>query len=167
MPKRNGQPKIGRAPAEKSPKQGAGVQASNPRIGVNPSSYDNQRISWQFSRLDHEHDRWGWGRLEAQQCWELFTSGQLHHIESMTWQQLKSAAGGRNGGTNSHSIPVENLSPDAQRRLSELKLDDQDAVFSLRLTGKLRVIGFQAGSAFRVLWYDPEHEVCVSNKRNT
>lgn len=162
-----GSPKISREPTAKAPKQGAGTSSGQPKLGANPNSYDNQRISWQFARLDHHHDRWGWSRLQATECWELFTTGQLFHIESMTWQELKRAAGGRANGTNHHKIPVGELSMDAQRRLAELSLDDQDDVFSLRLTGKIRVIGFQAGSAFRVLWYDPEHEVCVSAKKHT
>ncbi|MCY1409011.1 hypothetical protein D3C76_563400 [compost metagenome] len=97
----------------------------------------------------------------------MFTSGQLSHIESMTWQDIKSASGGKNSGTNSHSILVDQLSKEAQARLTELKLDDQDAIFSLRLTGTLRIFGFQAGSAFKVLWHDPHHEVCPSGKKHT
>lgn len=160
-------PKIRISPKAGKPKQGAAVSAGSPRTGVNPASHDMQKISWQFSRIDKDHERWGWSKLEAQACWEMFTSGQLLNIETMTWQDIKSASGGRTNGTNSHSIPVDQLSKEAQARLTELKLDDQDAIFSLRLTGTLRIFGFQAGSAFKVLWHDPDHEVCPSGKKRT
>jgi len=160
-PKARSQPKAGK------PRQGAAVAAGSPRAGVNPASQDTQKISWQFSRIDKDHERWGWSKLEAQACWEMFTSGHLANIETMTWREIKSASGGKANGTNSHSIPVDQLSKEAQARLTELKLDDQDSIFSMRLTGTLRIFGFQAGSAFKVLWHDPNHEVCPSQKKNT
>ena len=160
-------PKYKKAPHSGKPKLGATVNAGQPKTMVNPPTYDAQKVSWQFSHLDLEHEEWGWSKLEAAECWGLFTAGHLRHIESMTWSEVKAAAGGRNNGTNSHSIATDTLPAAVQERLVDLKLDDLDAIFSLRLTGTLRIIGFQVGSAFKILWHDPNHTVCPSKKRNT
>jgi hypothetical protein len=90
----------------------------------------------------------------------------------MTWGELRGAAGGKSSGTNHHSLPLDALSKSAQVRLSELSLDDVDAVFSLRLTGTIRVYGIKDGRVLRVLWYDkyhgdPEKAVCPARKKNT
>jgi len=90
----------------------------------------------------------------------------------MTWAEIKSASGGKRVGTNHHQIPIMDLCKDAQERLAEFNRDDIDDVFSLRLTGTIRVYGYKDGRIFRVLWYDPHHgdpkkAVCPSIKRHT
>lgn len=64
------------------------------------------------------------------------------------------------------SIDYEKLSKEAQNRLSEIKLY-YDSLFSLRLTGTLRLFGYIENSIFYTIWYDPEHEVCPAPKKHT
>ena len=46
--------------------------------------------------------------------------------------------------------------------MKELKLDDIDEIYSLRLEGKLRVFGLRELNCLRILWIDREHEICPS-----
>ena len=89
---------------------------------------------------------------------------KLRDFETMTWAQIKRAAGGRRYGTNHHSLSIaDDLGDGATVRARELRLG-VDELFSLRLTGKRRLIGIRSGRHFKVLWYDPEHEVAKRNK---
>jgi len=67
------------------------------------------------------------------------------NFESMTWQEVIDASGGRRegGGNNSHEVPVENLIPEARKRLKELNYNDLTLFFHY---------DWQGASAFGVLW---------------
>lgn len=124
----------------------------------NPQSTDGQTIAWQFHRRDHEDSKWGWSRMGDAHV-ESILKKHLHHLETMTWNELLRASGGRSQGNNHHSISVDRLSDSAIQRLVDLKLDDIDELFSLRLTGKIRLWGIKDGRVLKLLWYDEEHTV--------
>ncbi len=134
--------------------------SGKPKIAANPDGHDKQKVSWQFARADLQHDKWGWHLLSHQDFVDMFLQGALPNLETQTWAELKS-------GKQHHSIEVQSLCKDAQRRLEELQLDDQDEVFSLRLSGQHRIFGFREGAALKILWNDPLHEICPSNKKHT
>jgi len=75
---------------------------------------------------------------------------KLKDYETMTWQEIMSASGGRSRGTNNHYIEIEDLSKEAQKRLCDLKMDDIDALFCLRLSGKERIWGIVDGRIFKI-----------------
>lgn len=135
-------------------------RAGKPKISETPENHDKQKVSWQFSKADVQHDKWGWHLLDHEAFVQMFLTGSLPGIESQTWAELKN-------GKQHHSIEVAKLCRDAQRRLEDLKLDDQDEVFSLRLTGQHRIFGIREGAALKILWNDPNHEICPSQKRHT
>ncbi len=83
----------------------------------------------------------------------------------MTWGEVTSGSGGRTAGTNSHAVPVQNLARKARKRLVEIKQDDLDELFSLRIGGRKRVFGIRDDPTFHILWYDPHHEVYPSKSR--
>jgi RPA family protein len=85
---------------------------------------------------------------------------KLHDYESMTWAEV-------DGPTGCHFVELGDLVPDAQARLRELEKDEQDRLFSVRITGKLRIWGIRDLAILRVLWCDQEHEVCPAPKKNT
>ncbi len=101
----------------------------------------------------------GWNAPIEEMAPLLYVLPKLKDFETMTWQEIS--------GHRHHSIPVDTLSANAKRRLSDLKLDDIDEVFSLALTGTQRVVGIRDQNVFRVLWWDPEHRVCSSHKKHT
>lgn len=87
---------------------------------------------------------------------------KLKEFERITWREIETITHGAKNKTNNHSIEVEKLCKEAQDRLKELKLDDVDEVYSLRLEGKLRVFGLRELNCLRILWIDREHEICPS-----
>ena len=68
----------------------------------------------------------------------------------------------------SHSIPVVQMTKEAQKRLSSIKQAEYyDELFSFRLNGKGRLFTFTSEEYELVLWLDSEHKICPSLKRNT
>jgi hypothetical protein len=113
--------------------------------------------AWCFKHMD-----WG-GPFSWQQCaeWQdVFTKLKDFQDKSLAGKEAK----------GSHKIETPNLSSDAKKRLESLQLDDIDAVFSFRLTGKCRVFGINGtkhGWLIHLLWFDPGHLVCPSELKNT
>jgi hypothetical protein len=79
-------------------------------------------------------------------------------LESMTWGEVE-------GKTGSRFVEVTAIEGDAQRRLVEIGKDEQARLFSLRITGRIRLWGIRDIAILRVLWWDPEHSVCPSLKK--
>ena len=77
----------------------------------------------------------------------------------MTWKAI-----GTNG---SHPVALNDLDKTARDRLAELNLDDIDHLYSLRLSGTERVWGILDRSILKVLWWDPDHQVCPAAKKHT
>jgi len=82
----------------------------------------------------------------------------LQNFETMTWGEI---------GNGSHCVSVDQLIPPARKRLEELKLDDVDHLFSLRVTGKERIWGIMDGAILNILWWDPRHKLCPAPKKHT
>jgi hypothetical protein len=104
--------------------------------------------------MDTQHKDWGW-QLNPEVWAGILTS--LKILEGLTWAELKAAAGGRRVGTNHHSLTITQLNPTAQKRFAQLKLDEYDKVFSLRLANTVRLYGIRDGRVLRLLWRDPHH----------
>lgn len=79
--------------------------------------------------------------------------------EDSTWQSIENATHGKKGKSNSHHVAIGNLCSEAQKRLKEMKLDDIDEIYSLRLEGKLRIYGIRKYNYLKILWIDPYHEI--------
>jgi hypothetical protein len=101
---------------------------------------------------------WCWRTIDGDGLVEVL--GKLKSFESMTWEEI-------DGPTGSHGVEVGKLSRDAQERLVRIHQDDVDQLFSLRISGRRRVWGIMDEHVFRVLWWDPEHQVCPSAKKHT
>jgi hypothetical protein len=56
---------------------------------------------------------------------------------------------------------------EAQRRLTEIDRDEQAQLFSIRIAAKKRIWGIRDIVILRLLWWDPNHEVCPSPKKHT
>ena len=124
-----------------------------------PLELPDGRISWHFRLLDETHDSWGWKGLGRERWWnDVFP--KLKNFETMTWEEIQRASGGRSAGNNSHFVPILELDKRAQDRLCELMRDDLDQLFSLRLSGTQRVWGVRKGTVLQIIWIDLHHEVC-------
>ena len=84
---------------------------------------------------------------------------KLAHYESMTWSSIE--------GPNNHFVSVGDLAKAARDRLTAIRQDDVDELFSLRLSGKERIYGVRVEAVLRLLWWDPYHEVYPVEKKHT
>jgi hypothetical protein len=149
---------VGNSFPKKAPVFGSNPTTAKLTKQIQPVSDDSHSPAWQFHRRDIDHSQWGWHRLTLDEFNGVIEA--LSGFDTMRWFDILSASGGRSSGNNNHFIDVDRLAKGAQKRLIELRLDDQDRLFSLRLQGKVRVFGIKEGRILRVLWYDRDHSVC-------
>jgi hypothetical protein len=95
--------------------------------------------------------------MTSRQSAEVLT--RLGRFESMTWREI-------DGPTGSHGVAFQSLIRNAQR-LIEIEQDDAAEYFSLRINGPARVWGIRDGHTLKILWWDPEHEICPSKLKHT
>lgn len=140
-------------------KVGAAISASSERklkIRENPESYFDWKPSWNFSKCDFEYEKWSLKKSD------IFSEviPKLISFEQRKWSDIVSDK------KHNHWINYEKLSKEAQNRLSEIKLY-YDSLFSLRLTGMIRLFGYIENGIFYIIWYDYNHEVCPATKKHT
>jgi hypothetical protein len=149
----------------RQPKLGGQPETRQVKLGADPESLETQTIAWHFHRLDWNHEKWGW-QLKAP-IWKQILL-KLISFEGLTWAILKEQAGGRKRGTNHHSLKISDLTKAARDRITQLRLDQYDKIFSLRVSGTVRIYGIRDGRVMRLLWYDKCHgtkdEVCPTGE---
>lgn len=142
---------------------GINPRDKDPRVKSDPESNRRKKPAWNIGLID-PGGPWCFKQLNREQWWDdIFL--KLKNYETMTWQEIYDASGGRSHGNNNHEVPICDLSSAARRRLKGLKLDDISSLFSLRLTGQQRIWGILDGNVLKLLWFDPEHEICPSLKK--
>lgn len=127
-----------------------------PKIRENPESYFDWTPSWNFSKCDLEYEKWS---LKKSNIFSEIIP-KLISFEQRKWSDIVSDK------KHNHWIDCKELSKEAQNRLSEIKLY-YDSLFSLRLTGTLRLFGYIENGIFYIIWYDPNHEVSPTSKKHT
>ncbi|MBQ1167191.1 hypothetical protein KBZ21_55250, partial [Streptomyces sp. A73] len=55
----------------------------------------------------------------------------------------------------------------ALSRLDDLGIPDMTKIWTLRIGGAGRLWGFLVGPVFHIIWWDPDHQVWPSKKKNT
>jgi hypothetical protein len=127
---------------------------------INPESYLGNSPVWGLELIDLDGP-WGWfNNIESKDKLREIIK-KLKDFESMTWAEIK-----RNSKAH-HHISIDNIIKKARDRLTEIKQDDLEEIFSLRLTGENRIIGKLDTGIFYIIWWDPNHEVCISNLKHT
>jgi len=120
---------------------------------------DHEKLSWQIRILDFD-GLWGWGEMDAKTL--KYVHQKLAQFETMTWAEIN------NPNTGCHPIKVRDLCSEAQKRLLEIKvIEFEEELFSLRLSGKERLWGIRERHIFKILWWDPRHEVYPVDKKHT
>ncbi|MDF3033758.1 MAG: hypothetical protein K0R76_712 [Alphaproteobacteria bacterium] len=118
---------------------------------------EGKPIAWRFSTAD-KNGQWAWPKLDIPGDYKEVLE-KLYEFENYNIKQLLN--------TGSHPIPIEDLSTNAQQRLKKIEKDDLDALYSFRIRGKERVWCIQSANIMKILWWDPNHEVCPSLKKHT
>lgn len=67
--------------------------------------------------------------------------------------------------SNNHPVQVCDLCEKARNRLVDLKLDDNDELYSLRLEGTIRIYGIRKENYLDIIWVDLNHEVYPVSQR--
>lgn len=128
-------------------------------------STDNLPPVWTFTDID----------MTGEFAFDVRRAGFRHgdvmekmiDYSNMTWAEVKRQTHDQ-GKSKHHYVQYESLSRDARERLKVKGLEESsDALFSFALDNTLRIIGIREGERFKVLWYDPKHEVCPSTKKHT
>ena len=113
-------------------------------------------IVWSFQLFDDCPDWQSENHKDNHFC---LIAKRLKDKQGIPWPETRA------DHSNDHRVPMANLSPEAQKRLMDLQLDDYEVLYSFRLTGKWRIWGIAQDSIFQVLWWDPRHQVCPSKKK--
>lgn len=113
---------------------------------------------WRFSDVDHD-GVYSFSVMDTAKFVEFL--GKLKSFESMKWKELLT------GGQHCKRYEVDKMPAPSRKRLIELQLDDLDTLVRFRCSGPERLYGFLRGHVFHVLWWDPEHRVWPSMKKNT
>lgn len=115
-------------------------------------------FSWSFEKSIWEHD--GWRDCKDAQFFVEHIISKLQKLESVKWQEILNASGGKSvgHGNNNHFIlGMELPTVEKEQFIKQGYMRDFERVFSLRLSGKERLIGVVDLNVFKILWYDKEH----------
>lgn len=127
-----------------------------PKTNVQVDSYYSWNPSWNFSLCDLEHEKWS----IIQSKFPSDILPKLISFERRKWSDII------NDKKHNHWIECSKFIKEAKERLIELNYN-YDSLFSLRLTGRLRLFGIIEYGVFYVIWYDIDHEICPAPKKHT
>lgn len=131
-------------------------QDKKPKSELSPESFYKEHPSWRIRSMEFVGP-FGWHIVMGDKLDQI--RKRLVSFETMSWDRII--------GPENHFIRRNDLSEEARKRLEDLKQEDVDEVFSLRITGKERIFGILENGILRILWWDPEHQVCKSNLKHT
>ena len=114
-------------------------------------------LVWRFSSVDR-NGPFAWPALADPASYKDVME-KLHVFETMEETAIR--------GQGSHPVPLADFAKSAFDRLVAIQLDDIDELMSFRITGAGRVWCRMDRNMMLVLWWDPQHEVCPSQKRGT
>ena len=159
-----GKSKRSLSPAAPSNRKGQVAAPEPPAGGDMPPG---AKPTWGMSHLDLDHEgSWSWLTASTKDLRELTTF--LASIEKQTWAEISRAtySGGMSGTHRCHKlVPTDQLCPEAQRRLTGLRLDHVEDLFEFRVNSTFRLWGLVRHGVFFPLWRDPDHKVYPVSRR--
>ncbi len=130
---------------------------------VDPENANKLTPLWSFALLDIEGS-WRENNARGISAQLLLSDvlPKLKNRESMTWTEILQETHGKTGKSKNHAVSIAKIIKEANERLTQLKLEDIDELFSLRLQGKHRVWGIREGRILKIIWLDEDHTVYPS-----
>ena len=130
-------------------------------ISENPGGYYHLSPQFIFRRYDKKAP---WSNSFNNKPVVDSVMDHLKSKEGLLWKEIMAQSGGRSSGTNSHHIKIAKFSSEAQRRAKYINLNESE-LFSMRFEGDVRLWGIiEPDGRCYVIWYDPNHKVCPSEK---
>lgn len=143
---------------KKKPKQRITISGKNTPRGIEKAqSNEDVCLVWHTNTIDCG-GRWCWKNIDPFVWWDHLFPARTS-FSSMKWCEIH--------GDRHHAIPVSKIIKEAQERLREIEQDDVEELYSLAIGGERRIWGIRDGIVFKVLWWDPKHEIYPSLKRHT
>lgn len=136
-------------------------KALRPPPGAEPG---HVTVSFEFADRTHSGS-WSWPTGDD----AALVLDFLCEISRSRWGELLAQeTGGRNRHKKHHSYDFGTVAAEAQARLAELRHDETfSEFFRFRLSGEGRLWGYVRDGVFYVLWWDADHKVSPSTRRNT
>lgn len=129
-------------------------------LDVNLDEVNKRKLVWRFAMVDPDGP-WAPTNISPRDMAVLLR--KLVAFESMTVGEIFAP-----GSEHGKLYEVEKIPTRAAvDRLEATKHDDETHLHRLRCSGRQRLYGILREHVFHVLWWDPEHEVWPSFKRNT
>jgi hypothetical protein len=135
-----------------------------PRTEEDPRAYKREKVRWSFQSFDSEK-KWYDDQYTAKTFNDI--AEHLKSYERRTWGEIEA------NRERDHPVAITHIIPEAKARLESLRwrnpqqLDDNDYLMRFEFTGMQRIWGFRSGYYFMVLWWDPQHKICPSQKKHT
>lgn len=151
----------------RKPQVAAGSAARKPRVAASASTGGDNPL-FCFEHADRATQREWVFKPSATHAPDVIS--KLCDFAALTWRDIeRQMTGGRKRHRKHHDMPIDKLCSDAQADIKRRRLDEDfgDTIFRFRLSGEKRLWGFRQGRVFHVVWWDPEHKVCPSEKRHT
>lgn len=118
-----------------------------------------RRLVWRFNEID-TGGPWPPAAIGVGAMADLLK--KMGDFESMTLGEIF-----KPGSEHGKRYVVENLPSPALKRLRDIERDDETEIARLRCGARPRLYGFLREHVFHVVWWDAEHQVYPSKKRNT
>lgn len=128
-------------------------------LDIDHPDVSSRRLVWRFREIDAAGD-WPPAAIGADAMGDLLK--KMGDFETMTLGEIF-----KPGSEHGKRYVVEDLPSRALKRLGEIERDDETEIVRLRCGGRPRLYGFLREHVFHVVWWDAEHEVYPSKKRNT
>lgn len=130
--------------------------AKNPRISS--KQLDDGLPEFRAGKMDMG-GKWGWHQPNSHTIDMKEFLDKIFENQKLSWQEIRN--------NKSHEVELDQIIPEARKRLEEIEQDEIATLYSLRLTGRMRIWGIKDNNIFWILWWDPHHEVCPSLKKHT
>ena len=139
--------------------------ASKEHVVIERVSYDSCKPAWMFDRIDRN------GKFAFDVSRKDFdihlVFDKLLSYSTMTWGEIDRQTHDW-GKSKNHHLDYQGMSQEAKERIRKMQLEEEiDAIYSLSFENQIRIVGIKDKGIFRIIWYDPEHEIYPSTKRNT
>jgi hypothetical protein len=131
-------------------------RSNRPKRIEEPDSIYNMKPSWAFYLCD-QGGRWAFTKDNiGDEFWDKIMP-KLRDYEQQTWGNFSGPK------KESHFVSIDKCNKCARDRLSKLKIEEQE-LYSLRISGKVRIYGLRPKDTLIILWYDNNHgdnDTCV------